>query len=71
MNGVNYITNTTAAADINLDSTNLFIGGDNSYSSATTSTWDAKLNLFMVYNRGLTAAEIYQNYFVQKNKYSI
>ena len=71
MNGVNYITNTTAAADINLDSTNLFIGGDDSYSSATTSSWDAKLNLFMVYNRGLTAAEIYQNYFLQKSKFSI
>lgn len=71
MNGVNYITNTTTAANINLDSTNLFIGGDDSYSSATSSNWDANLSLFMVYNRALTAAEIYQNYFIQKSKFSI
>jgi hypothetical protein len=71
MNGVQYAQNTAAAADIRLDATQLFIGGDNNYSSATSSNWDAKLNLFMVYNRGLTSAEIYQNYFVQKSKFSI
>jgi hypothetical protein len=71
MNGVNYITNTTSAADINLSSTNLYIGGDNTYSSETSSSWDTSLALFMVYNRALSAAEIYQNYFVQKNKFSI
>lgn len=71
MNGVNYITNTTTAANINLNDTNLYIGGDNDYSSATSSNWDTRFAIFMVYNRGLTAAEIYQNYFVQKNKFSI
>jgi hypothetical protein len=71
MNGVNYITNTTTAANIDLDSTNLFIGGDDYYNSATSSNWDANLALFMVYNRALTSAEIYQNYFVQKSKFGI
>ncbi len=71
MNGVNYITNTTGAANINLDSTNLYIGGDDTYLSSTSSNWDTSLALFMVYNRALTSAEIYQNYFVQKSKFSI
>jgi hypothetical protein len=71
MNGVNYITNTTTAANINLDTVPLYIGGDDYYSSSTTSSWDANLALFMVYNRPLTSAEIYQNYFVQKNKFGI
>jgi hypothetical protein len=71
MNGVQYARNTSAAANIDLDSTLLYIGGDDSYSSATSSNWDGKLALFMVYNRGLSSAEIYQNYFVQKSKFSI
>jgi hypothetical protein len=71
MNGVMYAKNTSAAANINLDSTQLYIGGDNTYSSESSSSWDGKLSMFMVYNRGLSAAEIYQNYFVQKNKFSI
>jgi hypothetical protein len=71
MNGVQYARNTSAAANINLDSTQLYIGGDDTYSSATSSNWDGKLSMFMVYNRGLSSTEIYQNYFVQKNKFSI
>lgn len=71
MNGVMYEKNTSAAADINLDATQLYIGGDDTYSSSTTSTWDGKLSIFMVYNRGLSSAEIYQNYFVQKTKFGI
>jgi len=71
MNGVQYAKNTAAAADITLGGTQLYIGGDNDYSSATSSNWDGKLAMFMVYNRGLSSAEIYQNYFVQKNKFSI
>jgi hypothetical protein len=71
MNGVMYAKNTSGSADINLDSTQLYIGGDDTYSSATSSNWDGRLSMFMVYNRGLSAAEIYQNYFVQKNKFSI
>jgi len=70
-NGVQYIKNTASAANIDLDSTNLFIGGDDYYSSGTSSNWDANLALFMVYNRGLTSAEIYQNYFIQKSKFGI
>ena len=70
-NGVQYIKNTSASANINLDSTALYIGGDDYYSSSTSSNWDAYLSLFMVYNRGLTSAEIYQNYFVQKSKFGI
>ena len=71
MNGVNYITNTTLAANINLNTTQLYIGGDDYYSSATSSNWNSNLGLFMVYNRGLSAAEIYQNYFVNKTKFGI
>jgi hypothetical protein len=71
MNGVNYITNTTTAANINLDTVPLYIGGDDYYGSSTSSNWDANLALFMVYNRALTSAEIYQNYFVQKSKFGI
>lgn len=71
MNGVQYAKNTAAAANITLGGTQLYIGGDDNYSSSTSSNWDGKLALFMVYNRGLSSAEIYQNYFVQKNKFSI
>jgi hypothetical protein len=71
MNGVMYARNTVPAANIGLDNTQLYIGGDDVYSSESSSNWDGKLSIFMVYNRGLSAAEIYQNYFVQKNKFSI
>lgn len=71
MNGVMYAKNTSAAASFILDDTLLYIGGDNDYSSATTSTWNGQLAAFLVYNRGLTSAEIYQNYFVFKDRFGI
>lgn len=56
-NGVALATNTNAAADINLNSTLLDIGGSDEYGS-NSSPWDARLNAFLVYNRGLSDAEV-------------
>lgn len=71
MNGIMYAKNTTAAASFLLDDTQLYIGGDNDYASSTSSTWDGKLAVFMVHNRGLKSAEIYQNYFMLKSRFGL
>lgn len=53
-NGTNKVTNSTAAANINLSSTAMTINGDGEYGTG----WDAKLSQFVVYNRALSDAEM-------------
>ena len=65
-NGTTLITNTAAAANINLSSTAVDLGGTNEGSN-----WNARLGGFIVYNRGLSDDEIAQNYNVLKGRYGI
>lgn len=60
-NGQILATNTNAAADINLTSTGLDVGSSDEY-GGNSSTWNARLNAFLVYNRGLTDDECFQVY---------
>lgn len=56
-NGTTLITNTNTAVDINLSSTGVDVGSSDE-SGGNSSTWNAKLGGFVVYNRGLTDDEI-------------
>jgi hypothetical protein len=69
-NGNILTTNTATAADINLTSTALDIGGADEY-GGTSSTWNARLNAFIVYNRGLSDAEVSQVTAAYRLRYSV
>lgn len=69
-NGSTLTTNTTAALDINLTSTAVDIVGSNDY-GGNSSTWNAQINMFFVYNRGLTDLEITSNYRAIKGRYGL
>jgi len=69
-NGVTLITNTATAANINLDSRGVDLGSSDEY-GGNSSTWNAKLGMFYVYNRGLSDAEISLNVNSLKGRYSI
>jgi hypothetical protein len=69
-NGTVLTTNTATAADINLTSTALDIGGSDEY-GGNSSTWDARLNAFLVYNRGLSDSEIAQVVGAYSSRYSV
>lgn len=69
-NGSTLATNTNAAATIDLDSRAVDLGGADEY-GGSSSTWNARLGSFIVYNRGLTDAEISQNYSALRNRYGI
>lgn len=56
-NGNTLTTNTAAAANINLTSTGVRINYSN---------WNARIQIFMAYNRGLSNDEISQNYDILK-----
>lgn len=56
-NGTILATNTSAAANIDLNSTAANLGGSNEY-GGNSSTWNARLGAFIVYNRGLTDTEV-------------
>ena len=66
-NGTTLITNTAAAANINLSSTAVDLGAV----ANEGSNWNARLGGFIVYNRGLSDDEITQNYNVLKGRYGI
>ena len=55
-------TNTAGAANINLDATQAYVAGGG---------WDVQLNSFIVYNRGLSNAEISQNYNALRDRFGI
>ena len=69
-NGTTLVTNTNAAADINLSSTAVDLGSSNEY-GGNSSTWNAKLGGFIVYNRGLSDGEITQNYNALRGRYGL
>lgn len=69
-NGSNLVTNTAAAADINLNATGIDVGSTDEY-GGNSSTWNARLGAFLVYNRDLTQAEITQNYNAFKSRYGL
>lgn len=69
-NGTTLITNTATAATIDLDSRGVDLGSSDEY-GGNSSTWNAKLGGFMVYNRGLSDDEITQNVNSIKNRYGL
>ena len=69
-NGTVIATNSATAADINLTSTALDIGGADEY-GGNSSVWNARLNAFLVYNRGLSDAEIAQVVAAYRSRYSV
>jgi hypothetical protein len=54
-------TNTATAANINLNATAANLGGSDEY-GGNSSTWNARLGAFIVYNRGLADSEVSQVY---------
>lgn len=69
-NGNTLITNTAAAATIDLDGRGVDLGSSDEY-GGNSSTWNAKLNAFYVYNRGLSDVEIQQNFNALKNRFGL
>jgi hypothetical protein len=56
-NGTLLATETAAAANIDLNSTPIDVGSSDEY-GGDSSTWDAYLNSFVVYNKGLSDTDI-------------
>lgn len=61
------IENTNAAANINLDSRNADIVGAVEY-GGDSSTWNARISIFIVYNRALTQNEVRENFAALKGR---
>ena len=69
-NGTTLITNTAAATTIDLDSRGVDLGSSID-SGGDSSTWNARLGGFIVYNRGLSDDEISTTVNALKPKYGI
>jgi len=69
-NGTTLITNTETAATIDLDGRGVDLGSADEYGD-NSSTWNAKLGGFIVYNRGLTDDEISTTANALKPRYGI
>jgi len=69
-NGTTLTTNTAGAANIDLNSTGVDLGSSDEY-GGNSSTWNAQLNSFIVYNRGLSDGEITQNYNALAGRYGL
>jgi hypothetical protein len=69
-NGTTLVTNTALATNINLNSTAVDLGSSDE-SGGNSSTWNARLGGFFVYNRGLTDVEILQNFNSAKGRYGL
>jgi hypothetical protein len=69
-NGTTLVTNTATAATIDLDGRGVDLGSTDEY-GGNSSTWNAKLGGFIVYNRGLTDDEISTTANALKSRYSI
>lgn len=63
-------TNTSAAANINLNSTAVDLGSTDEYGGAS-STWNAQLSQFIVYNRALSTDEMTANHTVLRGRYGL
>lgn len=69
-NGVTLTTNTATAATLDPDSRAVDLGGSDEY-GGNSSTWNARLNSFVVYNRGLSDSEIQQNFEALRGRFGI
>jgi hypothetical protein len=61
-------TNTTTAATLDLNSTNVELGSSDEYAD---NPWDAELSNFIVYNRNLSDEELKQNFNALRGRYGI
>lgn len=68
-NGSSIANNTATAATIDLDGRAIDVGSTDEY-GGNSSTWNARLAGFIVYNRGLSDAEITTNYNSLKSRYN-
>lgn len=64
------VTNTATASDINLNSTALDIASSDEY-GGNSSVWNARLNSFVVYNRGLSDSEIEKNFNALRGRFGV
>lgn len=64
------VQNTVAAANINLDARNVDVVGSADY-GGNSSTWNARISIFIVYNRGLSEDEVKQNFSALRGRYGI
>jgi hypothetical protein len=64
------VTNTATASDINLNSTALDIASSDEY-GGNSSVWNARLNSFVVYNRGLSDLEIQKNFEAIRGRFKL
>jgi hypothetical protein len=69
-NGITLATNSNGASNIDLNSTGVDVGSSNEY-GGNSSTWNARLQCFTVYNRGLSDAEIVNNCNAIKGRYGL
>lgn len=69
-NGITLTTNTATAIDINLSATAADVSGTDE-NGGNSSTWNARLNSFIVYNRGLSDEEISQNFNAFRGRFDI
>jgi hypothetical protein len=69
-NNLALATNTDTASNIDLDSRALDIGSADEY-GGNSSVWNARLNSFVVYNRGLSDLEIQKNFEAIRGRYGI
>jgi len=63
-------SNTTVAANPGFNTTAVDLGGSDEYGGASSS-WDARLSQFIVYNRALTTTEMNTNYAALKTRYGL
>jgi hypothetical protein len=64
MNGTLVSSTSVSAANIGLNTTGIDLGGTDEGTS-----WNGKLNTFLVYNRGITDTEVLQNYQYFRMRY--
>lgn len=69
-NATSLITNSTSAANINLTTTAADLASSDEY-GGNSSTWDARIAGFLVYNRGLSDAEISQNIQILRSQFGM
>jgi len=63
-------TNTNAAANLDLISTAVDLGSSDAF-GGNSSTWNARLGAFLVYNRGLSDTEIAQNFNALRSRFGL
>jgi hypothetical protein len=63
-------TNVDLAANLNLNTTSVTLGSSDEY-GGTSSTWNAQIGQFIVYNRALSSGEMLYNYNSLKTRYGL